>query len=95
MTISREAKVRLLVAATIVIITVVLVVFFRVIPPLPKGPGPSQGPTTDVMPPTPRKGPPYANCDAAHADGRYNIPRGDPAYNPALDRDGDGIACDR
>lgn len=39
-------------------------------------------------------GPPYANCKEAAADGRYNIPRGDPAYAPKLDRDGDGIACE-
>ncbi|MCQ4364973.1 excalibur calcium-binding domain-containing protein [Mycobacterium gordonae] len=38
--------------------------------------------------------PPYANCKAAAADGRYNIPRGDPAYAPKLDRDNDGIACE-
>jgi len=38
--------------------------------------------------------PPYKNCAAAHADGRYNIPRGDPAYSPKLDRDNDGIACE-
>lgn len=38
--------------------------------------------------------PPYANCEAAAADGRYNIPRGDPAYAPKLDRDNDGIACE-
>lgn len=38
--------------------------------------------------------PPYANCKAAAADGRYNIPRGDPAYSPKLDRDNDGIACE-
>ena len=28
------------------------------------------------------------------ADGRYNIPKHDPAYHP-LDRGGDGIACER
>ncbi|OBA60810.1 calcium-binding protein [Mycobacterium sp. 1100029.7] len=38
--------------------------------------------------------PPYANCKAAAKDGRYNIPRGDPAYQPKLDRDNDGIACE-
>jgi Excalibur calcium-binding domain len=92
-TISRETKIRILVVATIVIITVVLVVFFHTTPPLPPGPGTSPG-TSAVVTPS-RKGPPYSNCDEAHADGRYNIPRGDPAYNPALDRDGDGIACDR
>jgi hypothetical protein len=38
--------------------------------------------------------PPYANCKAAHKDGRYDIPKGDPAYAPHLDRDNDGIACE-
>lgn len=38
--------------------------------------------------------PPYANCKAAAKDGKYNIPKGDPAYAPKLDRDGDGIACE-
>ncbi|WP_082951698.1 excalibur calcium-binding domain-containing protein [Mycobacterium sp. 852002-51057_SCH5723018] len=38
--------------------------------------------------------PPYANCTEAHKDGRYNIPRGDPAYQQKLDRDNDGIACE-
>ncbi|GFG63973.1 hypothetical protein MKUB_14630 [Mycobacterium kubicae] len=45
--------------------------------------------------PTALADPPYANCKAAAADGRYNIPRGDPAYGAWLDRDNDGIACDR
>jgi Excalibur calcium-binding domain len=34
------------------------------------------------------------NCSAARADGRSNIPRGDPAYRPDLDHNGDGIACE-
>jgi hypothetical protein len=38
--------------------------------------------------------PPYQNCSQAHADGRYNIPKGDPAYSPKLDRDQDGYACE-
>jgi hypothetical protein len=38
--------------------------------------------------------PPYRNCKEAHADGRYNIPSTDPAYRSALDRDGDGFACE-
>ncbi|WP_442791258.1 excalibur calcium-binding domain-containing protein [Mycobacterium sp. Aquia_216] len=38
--------------------------------------------------------PPYANSKAAAAGGRYNIPRGDPAYQQKLDRDNDGIACE-
>lgn len=42
-----------------------------------------------------QSGLPYRNCAAAARDGRYNIHIGDPAYNPALDRDRDGIACKR
>ncbi len=37
---------------------------------------------------------PYANCSQAHADGRYDIPQGDPDYWSRGDRDGDGIACE-
>jgi hypothetical protein len=38
--------------------------------------------------------PPYRNYFPARADGRHDIPRGDPAYAPHLDRDNDGIACE-
>ncbi|OHU68857.1 calcium-binding protein [Mycobacteroides chelonae] len=38
--------------------------------------------------------PPYGSCKEAHADGAYNIKKGDPGYRPKLDRDGDGIACE-
>jgi hypothetical protein len=44
--------------------------------------------------PAAQAGPPYKNCTEAHKDGRYNIPRGDPAYQQKLDRDNDGIACE-
>jgi hypothetical protein len=37
---------------------------------------------------------PYANCSEAHADGRYDIPKGDPDYWSKGDRDDDGIACE-
>jgi hypothetical protein len=37
---------------------------------------------------------PYRNCTEAHRDGRYNIPKGDPDYQPKLDRDNDGLACE-
>jgi hypothetical protein len=37
---------------------------------------------------------PYANCTQAHNDGRWDIPKGDPDYWPAGDRDNDGIACE-
>jgi hypothetical protein len=36
----------------------------------------------------------YKNCAEAHADFRWNIPEGDPAYRPALDKDHNGIACE-
>ena len=37
---------------------------------------------------------PYANCTAAHKDGRWDIPKGDPDYWDGGDRDHDGIACE-
>jgi len=37
---------------------------------------------------------PYANCTAAHNDGRWDIPKGDPDYWDGGDRDQDGIACE-
>ncbi|MCY0931274.1 excalibur calcium-binding domain-containing protein [Streptomyces sp. H27-H1] len=37
----------------------------------------------------------YKNCDAAKAANAAPIRRGEPGYRNALDRDGDGIACDR
>ncbi|HVM23222.1 MAG TPA: excalibur calcium-binding domain-containing protein [Sphingomicrobium sp.] len=36
----------------------------------------------------------YPNCDAARAAGKAPIFRGQPGYRPALDADGDGIACE-
>jgi len=36
----------------------------------------------------------FPNCTAAHNAGRYNIPKDDPNYRPALDRDNDGVACE-
>ena len=36
----------------------------------------------------------YANCTAARAAGAAPLHRGDPGYRPALDRDGDGVACE-
>ncbi|MBB1156719.1 MULTISPECIES: excalibur calcium-binding domain-containing protein [Amycolatopsis] len=37
----------------------------------------------------------YKNCAAAKAAGVTPLHRGDPGYRPGLDRDGDGIACER
>jgi Excalibur calcium-binding domain len=44
--------------------------------------------------PTPTVLPQYASCAAAEAAGVVSIRRGQPGYRTALDRDGDGIACD-
>ena len=38
--------------------------------------------------------PPYANCTVANAEGAFNITVGEPGYEPRLDRDGDGVACE-
>lgn len=38
--------------------------------------------------------PPYANCTVANAEGAFNIKVGEPGYEPRLDRDGDGVACE-
>jgi hypothetical protein len=37
----------------------------------------------------------FENCDAARQAGVAPILRGEPGYRPALDRDNDGIACER
>lgn len=66
-------------------------------------PGPGAAATIAVLPrtaqPAPVPAPPagatnYANCTAVRAAGAAPIRRGDPGYSRALDRDGDGIACE-
>lgn len=37
----------------------------------------------------------FANCAAARAAGAAPVRRGDPGYSPRLDRDGDGVGCER
>ncbi|MYV89426.1 excalibur calcium-binding domain-containing protein [Streptomyces sp. SID1034] len=37
----------------------------------------------------------YKNCTAARAAGVTPLHRGDPGYDSHLDRDGDGVACER
>jgi hypothetical protein len=37
----------------------------------------------------------YANCAAAKAAGVAPLYRGDPGYRSGLDRDGDGVACEK
>jgi hypothetical protein len=36
----------------------------------------------------------YANCTAAKRAGAAPLYRGQPGYRAALDRDGDGVACE-
>lgn len=38
---------------------------------------------------------PFNNCSEARAVGAAPIPRGEPGYAPHLDRDDDGVACER
>jgi hypothetical protein len=60
-------------------------------PPPPPPPVATQEPTTTEAPPPAY----YANCAAAKAAGAAPLHRGDPGYRPALDRDGDGTACEK
>jgi Excalibur calcium-binding domain len=36
----------------------------------------------------------YRYCDEARSAGAAPLYRGEPGYRPALDRDGDGVACE-
>lgn len=72
--------------------------------------GAAQAPPAAVPSPSPAAAPPapppppattsaaggvyYANCAAVRAAGKAPLHRGDPGYRSALDRDGDGIACE-
>lgn len=47
-----------------------------------------------IPPPAEPAGAYYANCSEARAAGAAPLYRGDPGYRPALDRDGDGVACE-
>lgn len=44
--------------------------------------------------PTAATEPYYKNCSEARAAGAAPIREGEPGYRRALDRDGDGIACE-
>ena len=73
----------------------------RQVAPAPAAPQPA--PTT---PPRPRPRPVtptpapsaelyFSSCKEARAAGYSHMRRGEPGYSPHLDRDGDGIACDK
>ena len=55
-------------------------------------------PTVDVPTTEPTQGQPaavyYANCTEARQAGAAPLHRGEPGYRKALDRDGDGVACE-
>ena len=42
-----------------------------------------------------RGGGAFANCSAARAAGAAPVRRGEPGYGSRLDRDGDGVGCER
>ncbi|WP_347276631.1 excalibur calcium-binding domain-containing protein [Caulobacter segnis] len=44
---------------------------------------------------SPQSGRSYANCSAARAAGAAPVYRGQPGYGSHLDRDNDGIGCER
>lgn len=63
-------------------------------PPAP----PEPAPAPVVEPPAPAPAAPvvtYANCDEVKAAGAAPLSSGQPGYQKKLDRDGDGIACDK
>lgn len=43
----------------------------------------------------PSEGRQFENCDAAFDAGVFNIAKSDPAYQDKLDRDNDGVACEK
>ncbi|MEV7093119.1 excalibur calcium-binding domain-containing protein [Amycolatopsis sp. NPDC051045] len=51
--------------------------------------------TAEAPAPEPDHSAYYANCSAAKAAGAAPLYRGEPGYRSALDRDGDGVACER
>ena len=59
---------------------------FKYVAPAPT-PAPSPAPQPNQ--------PYYPNCAAVKAAGRAPIYRGQPGYGPHLDRDGDGVACEK
>jgi endonuclease YncB( thermonuclease family) len=58
-------------------------------------PPPAPAPTEDATAPEQDSAAYYKNCSAAKAAGAAPLHRGEPGYRPALDRDGDGVACER
>lgn len=57
-------------------------------------PLPANRPTPPVLPVPTSPEPSYRTCAEARAAGAAPLRRGQPGYNSALDRDGDGVACE-
>lgn len=62
-------------------------------------PAPTTPPRPRPRPATPAPAPPaelhFSSCKEARAAGYSHMRRGEPGYSPHLDRDNDGIACDK
>ncbi len=52
-------------------------------------------PQASTTTPTTTAGVSYANCDEVKAAGAAPLERGEPGYRAGLDRDNDGVACDK
>jgi hypothetical protein len=72
------------------------------VPPAPTPAVATTKPTTTkttTKPPAPKTTPPaavyYKNCDDVRAHGAAPLYRGEPGYRAGLDRDGDGVACEK
>ncbi|WP_306744405.1 excalibur calcium-binding domain-containing protein [Saccharothrix yanglingensis] len=62
--------------------------------PAPVPPAPEPAPQPAPRPDPPANAAHYANCAAARAAGAAPLYAGQPGYRSALDRDGDGVACE-
>lgn len=72
----------------------------QVVPtPAAPQPAPTTPPRPRPRPATPAPAPPaelhFSSCKEARAAGYSHMRRGEPGYSPHLDRDNDGIACDK
>ncbi|BCO84940.1 hypothetical protein MINTM011_32750 [Mycobacterium paraintracellulare] len=79
-----------------IIVVCVIVVVWTLIQDCAIGsrPGPRSTPASTAATMPNRPSVYYRNCAEAHAAGRWDIPEGDPAYRPGLDKDHNGIACE-
>lgn len=67
----------------------------RAVPVVPAAPAVPAAPRAVPVAPAAPAAAPFANCTAARAAGAAPVYRGTPGYGKHLDRDGDGIGCDK